>query len=143
MLPYACSATILVVEPFSVALNHSSENRPLDATNQASILPLFRVVSGMPLLARKNLMINPGDNFFAPVHPLIPIPPYKGSIVAFLLKQFNTIMQFSHAFRNLFRGFRHSQICVGQRPGVKELFESSVGEGAEQTWTYVLAGKAA
>ena len=53
-------------------------------------------------------MVDPCYDLFTLVYPFVPVPPYERSFVAFLFKQFNAVMQFSHAFSNLLRGLWHS-----------------------------------
>ena len=51
-------------------------------------------------------------------------------------------MEFTHPLCDLFGGFWYSEIRGCQRAGVKELFESAVGESSQKSGSNLLASQA-
>lgn len=120
--------SILVEEPLPILLHGPPEERPVDTTDQPTFLPIFRARHCRPLFVYQDLIVKPGNDLFASINPLVPIPPDEGSFFTLLLQQLNAIVKLAHSLSYLLRSFGDANVPSGQRPRVEKLFESTVGE---------------
>jgi hypothetical protein len=84
--------SIALLQPPSVLLNHLTEYRPLNAANVAPLLPCFGRWECTAVVVLSHLLVEPGYDLFASVHPLIPVFPNKWPTFTLRAQKFDTFM---------------------------------------------------
>jgi hypothetical protein len=138
-----CFASVLVVEPGAVLLNHLPKDRPLDATDQAPVLPSIRGRLHRALRSVNNLFVEPSDDLIYAIDPLIPVLPDERTGISLVLQKIDSFVEFSHTLRYLLRRLRAAHFLWCQSSGIEKLLEAAVLEGPKHSGSNTFASETA